>query len=135
VVEEFLRFETPTHYVARMLVAPLELGGVTVPSGEPVATMLAAANRDPAAYEDPAIFDPRRWLADPVPPPPLSFAFGPHFCLGASLARMEAQAMLRTLFEVLPDVELSGEPLRWRHTGLFRGLEALPVRPGRKKHS
>jgi len=131
VVEEFARFETPTHYIARMLVEPLDLGEVTLPADEPVTTMLAAANRDPAAYDDAATFDPRRWLKEPAPPPPLSFAFGPHFCLGASLARMEARAMLHTLFDVLPDVELAAEPLRWRHTGLFRGLEALPVRPGR----
>jgi cytochrome P450 len=113
-----------------MLTEPLDVGGVTLPAGEPIATMLAAANRDPAAYDDAARFDPRRWIAEPAPTPPLSFAFGPHFCLGASLARMEAQAMLKTLFEVLPEVALADEPLRWRHTGLFRGVEALSVQPG-----
>jgi cytochrome P450 len=130
VIEEFLRFETPTHYVARMLAEPMELGGVEIPAGEPIAVVLAAANRDPAAYAAPDRFDPARWLRAPEPPPPLSFAFGAHFCLGASLARLEADTMLETLLAVLPAIALAGEPLRWRHTGLFRSLEALPVRPG-----
>lgn len=127
VVEEFLRFETPTHYVARMLAAPLALGPVVIPAGEPISVMLAAANRDPRAYAEADRFDPRRWLADPPPPAVLSFAFGPHFCLGASLARLEAEVMLETLLAERPAVALGAEPLRWRHTGLFRGLEALPL--------
>lgn len=130
VVEEFLRFETPTHYVARMLTEPLELDGVTIPPDEPIAIVLAAANRDPAAYPTPEQFDPRRWTRDPEPPPPLSFAFGAHFCVGASLARLEAGTMLESLFAILPEITLADEPLRWRHTGLFRSLEALPVHPG-----
>ena len=130
VVEEFLRFETPTHYVARMLVAPLALGDVTIPAGEPITLLLAAANRDPAAYADADRFEPRRWLADPAPPAPLSFAFGPHFCLGASLARLEAETMLATLLAARPEIALASDALEWRHTGLFRGLRALPVRLG-----
>jgi hypothetical protein len=130
VIEEFLRFETPTHYVARMLTAPMTLGDVTIPIDEPVAIVLAAANRDPAAYPDPDRFDPERWQRAPAPPPPLSFAFGAHFCVGASLARLEATTMLETLLATLPEITLGDAPLRWRHTGLFRSLAALPVRPG-----
>ncbi len=124
-VEEFLRFETPTHYVARMLAEPVALGGVRIPAGEPIVVMLAAANRDPRAYDEPDRFDPRRFTAGA--PPPLSFAFGPHFCLGASLARLEADVMLERLLAAFPRVSLGAAPLRWRHTGLFRGLHALPV--------
>ena len=130
VVEEFLRFETPTHYVARMLATPLTLGDVTIPPGEPITLLLAAGNRDPAAYANAESFDPRRWLADPAPPAPLSFAFGPHFCLGASLARLEAETMLETLLAARPEIAVADETLAWRHTGLFRGLQALPVRLG-----
>lgn len=130
VVEEFLRFETPTHYVARMLAAPLALGDVTIPPGEPITLLLAAGNRDPAAYADAERFDPRRWLVDPAPPAPLSFAFGPHFCLGASLARLEAETMLEALLAMRPEIAVADETLAWRHTGLFRGLQALPVRLG-----
>jgi cytochrome P450 len=126
-VEEFLRFETPTHYVGRMLDGPMELGGVAVPAGEPMAVLLASANRDPNVYDDPDTFNPRRWLRDPAPAPPLSFAIGAHFCLGAPLARLEAAVMLETLFDVFPRVRLTGEPLRFWHTGLFRGLDSLNV--------
>jgi cytochrome P450 len=131
VVEEFLRFETPTHYVARMLTEPLALGDVTIPPGEPITLLLASANRDPAAYPDADCFEPRRWLVDPPPPAPLSFAFGPHYCLGASLAKLEAETMLETLLASRPEIALADEALAWRHTGLFRGLRALPVRLGR----
>jgi cytochrome P450 len=131
VVEEFLRFETPTHYIARMLAEPLALGAVTIPAGEPITLLLAAGNRDPAAYADADRFEPQRWLANPPPPAPLSFAFGPHFCLGASLARLEAETMLETLLAARPEIALTNDALEWRHTGLFRGLRALPVRLGR----
>lgn len=131
VIEEFLRFETPTHYVARRFAEPQQIGGMTIPAGEPIAVMLAAANRDPAAYPDADRFDPARWTRQPAPPAVLSFAFGPHFCLGASLARMEAQVMLETLLRERPDVALTDEPVRWWHSGLFRGVERLMVRAGR----
>ncbi len=127
VVEEFLRFETPTHMIARMLDEPLDLGDYTLPAGVPVMVMLASANRDPRVYPDADRFDPWRWTIDPEPRPPLSFALGAHFCLGASLARLEARVMLQALFETFPDVRLGDEPLVWHHTGVFRGVDALPV--------
>ena len=130
IVEEFLRFETPTHYVARMGAEPIDAVDTTIPPRETIVVMLAAANRDPRAYDDPHRFEPRRWKGQPEPPPPLSFALGAHFCLGASLARMEAGVMLETLFETFPQLRLTDQPLRWRHTGLFRGLETLPVVTG-----
>lgn len=128
-VEEFLRFETPTHYVGRMLDAPMELAGVTIPPGVPIAVLLASANRDESVFDAPDTFNPLRWMREPAPDPPLSFAIGAHFCLGAPLARLEAAVMLETLFEVFPDIGLADEPLRFWHTGLFRGLETLPVFP------
>jgi cytochrome P450 len=133
VIEEFLRFETPTHYVARMLAEPAEIGGVTLPAGEPITVVLASANRDERLYAHADRFDPDRWLADPPPASPLSFAFGPHFCIGASLARLEARVMLETLLARMPGLRLADgvDPaaLPWRHTGLFRSLETLQVSP------
>jgi len=129
-VEEFLRYETPTHYVVRMFCEPTEIGGVLINANEPVAVMIASANRDAAVYASPDTFDPYRWMADPAPPQPMSFALGPHFCLGANLARLEAQEMLRALIESYPTAELGAGPLKFWHTGLFRGLHALPVRLG-----
>ncbi len=132
VVEEFLRYEPPTHVVARTLTQPLELGGQNIAPGEPIAILLAAANRDPSVYANANRFDPWRWTrrADPPSPPPLSFALGAHFCIGASLARLEASVMLEVLLETLPQVCLAQEPLRWHHTGVFRGVASLPVIPG-----
>ncbi len=132
VVEEFLRFETPTHLIARMLEEPLELGGYKVPAGVPVMVLLAAANRDPRVYEDAHRFDPWRWTRTPETTAPLSFALGAHFCLGASLARLEARVMLQVLFETFPEVRLHDAPLVWRHTGVFRGVDELPVVLGEK---
>jgi cytochrome P450 len=130
VVEEFLRYETPTHMVARMLAEPMELGGQKISPGEPIAVLLAAANRDAQVYTDPDLFDPWRWTKDPEPQAPLSFALGAHFCLGASLARMEVGIMLEVLFEIFPGIRLADEPLHWHHTGVFRGPDTLPVIPG-----
>lgn len=127
VVEEFLRYETPTHMVVRMLAEPIRLGGQTISPGEPVAVMLAAANRDPAAFDDSDRFDPWRWTHEPSPPPALSFAYGAHFCVGASLARLEAATMLEVLIKTFPQLRLDESPLDWQHTGLFRGLSSLPV--------
>lgn len=132
VVEEFLRYETPTHMVARMLAEPLDLGGQRISPGEPIAILLAAANRDPRTYANPNLFDPQRWTSDPEPGPPLSFALGAHFCLGASLARMEVGIMLEVLLETFPQMRLASESLRWHHTGVFRGLDSLPVIPGER---
>ena len=132
VVEEFLRFETPTHVVARMLAEPMKLGDQEISPGEPIAVLLAAANRDPRTYVDPDRFDPWRWMVDPEPTAALSFALGAHFCLGASLARMEVGTMLEVLLRTFPEIRLADEPLRWHHTGVFRGLDSLPALPGRR---
>ena len=110
-----------------MVEDPIELGGHKISPGEPITILLAAANRDPVAYPDPETFDPWRWRGQPQPPSPLSFALGAHFCLGASLARLEVSVMLESLFDKFPKVRLADEPLGWYHTGLFRGLDRLPV--------
>ncbi|MBL8777868.1 MAG: cytochrome P450 [Acidimicrobiales bacterium] len=121
VVSEFLRFETPTLFVARIPYEPIELGGVVVDAFAPLLVYLAAANRDPATYEEPDAFQPDR-----AGPAPLSFAFGAHYCLGASLAKAEAEIMLRALATRCPDLHLAGD-LHWHQRGPFRGLDALPV--------
>ncbi|MBW1885364.1 MAG: cytochrome P450 [Deltaproteobacteria bacterium] len=127
VVEEFLRFETPTHMIARTVAEPLELRGHTLSPGEPIIVLLAAANRDPSVYTFADVFEPWRWTRRVEPAPPLSFALGAHFCLGASLARLEANIMLDVLLDTYPEMSLADETLRWHHTGVFRGLDSLPV--------
>lgn len=125
VVDEFLRFETPTLFVARIPLAPVVLGGVEVGAWEPVLVFLAAANRDPAVHDDPDDFRPGRGGGTPI-----SFAFGAHFCLGASLARSEAEVMLAAVSSRWPALALApSHPLRWHQRGPFRGLDELMVTP------
>jgi cytochrome P450 len=125
VVAEFLRYETPTLFVVRIPVEPVVIAGVAIGAFEPILIYLAAANRDPATYAEPDVFRPR-----PDAPPPLSFAYGPHYCLGASLARSEAEVMLSALVRRWPRLALSAaQPLRWHLRGPFRGLDELVARP------
>ena len=123
VIDEITRLATPTHYVARFAAEDVEVGGVPIASGTPIMVFLAAANRDPAVYERPNRYNPTR-----SGPPALSFALGPHFCLGASLARMEVEVMLTALVERYPRAVACGFPPRWHQRGPFRGLDDLTLR-------
>lgn len=126
VINEFLRFVTPTLFVARVPNAPVRVAGVEVAAWQPLLIYLGAANRDPAAFPEPDQFDPGR-----EGPQVLSFALGAHFCLGASLARAEAEAMLATVIHRWPRLCLVPErPVRWHQRGTFRGLDDLWVRHG-----
>jgi len=89
---------------------------------EQVVCVLAAANRDPAQFDDPERFDVRR-----QPNPHLSFGYGPHFCIGAALARMECQIAFSTLLRRLGDLRLASDTPQWRPAFGVRSLEALPV--------
>jgi cytochrome P450 len=127
VVGEFLRYETPTLFVARVPLAPVTIGGVEVGAWEPMLVFLAAANRDPAVHDDPDTFRPGRGGGTPI-----SFAFGAHFCLGASLARSEAEVMLAAVSSRWPGLRLHPDhALRWHQRGPFRGLDELIVTRGR----
>jgi cytochrome P450 family 142 subfamily A polypeptide 1 len=90
--EEFVRYVTPIHNMCRVAVADADIAGETVRAGQQVVLMYSSANRDPAHFRDPEAFDVARH-----PNPHLSFGFGTHFCLGASLARLE----IRVFFEEL----------------------------------
>ncbi len=131
VVEEILRFATPTFYIGRRLAKDISLGGVTIPKGETAILFLAAANRDPRAYHDPEKFLPERWAEDPKPLPHVSFAFGPHFCLGAHLARLEVQIMLEVLFATYPTLAFSREPV-WQQHGIYRSVDSLEIDLGKR---
>ena len=123
-IDEFLRFETPTLYVGRMPTEAAQIAGVPVPAYSLVIILLAAANRDPQHFKDPNKFDIARAQG-----PPLSFAAGAHHCLGAALARMEAEVMLIAVTRRWPKLALSGPPPAWWSTGTFRGLTDLRVTP------
>lgn len=121
--EEFVRYATPTHYVARAPREPMAVGGVEIGALEMVLVFLAAANRDPRRFPDPETFDVTR----APDPPPLSFALGAHFCLGASLARAEVAVLLDATLTRWPDLTAADEEHGWWASGPFRGLKSLRV--------
>jgi hypothetical protein len=124
VVAALLRYETSTLYPARVPMEPVQIAGVEVEALTRVITYLAGATRDPAAYEQVAELRPGRYG-----PPALSFAFVAHFCLGAALARSEAEVMLAAVTRRWPELTLAEDELRWHQRGPFRGLDRLQVTP------
>jgi cytochrome P450 len=125
-VEEFLRYDGSVERAFnRFLLEDVALGEMTVPQGNMIIPILAAANHDPAVFENPEVLDVTR-----TPNPHLGFGKGAHYCLGAPLARMEAEIGLNTLLQRLPDLQTAVplDELRWQLTPGFRSLESLPVR-------
>lgn len=120
-VEEILRHDPALHMFTRHAYDRVEVMGHTFHRGDRVALLLAAANRDPAVWEDPARFDPTR----PVKPH-ASFGAGLHFCVGAPLARLELQIALPILFRHHPDLKLAAPP-SYADVYHFHGLQALEV--------
>lgn len=122
-IEEMLRWASPVMHFARDVAEDTELGGQHVSTGDKVVLWYIAANRDPAVFTDPYRFDITR-----DPNPHTSFGGGgPHFCLGASLARMEVRVLFEELFDAIPTIELNGEVSRMR-SHMFHGLKHVPVR-------
>jgi cytochrome P450 len=121
-VEEILRFESPVVQTARMPMNDLRIGECPVKRGESVFMFLAAANRDPAEYREPDSFDITREDVHHY-----SFGGGVHFCLGAPLARLEAQLAIAAAVQRFPKLRLAEEPLEWRALPGFRGLARLRV--------
>lgn len=121
-VEEMLRYDTAVQFDGRHAFAELVLGGVTIPAGSEVVTVLGAANRDPARFGDPDHLDLRRDEG-----PSMSFAGGIHFCLGAALARAEGQIVFGRLLERFKTIELATESPIYKNRITLRGLSELPV--------
>lgn len=122
-VEETLRYDPPFQFVVRGAATDLVIGGQPIAAGQQVICVLGAANRDPAQFDDPERFSIQRY-----PNPHLAFAYGPHFCVGASLARLEAQIAFNTLLRRLDDLQLAHDTQTWRRAFGVRSLETLPVR-------
>ncbi len=122
VVEEILRYDSPVQLTTRYTSGPLDLGdGLRVDAGTSLTMLLGSANRDPARYPDPHRFDPDRTAVQPV-----SFGGGAHYCLGAPLARLEAQVAFPLLLTMLPRLRLDG-PAERRDRLVLRGYSTLPV--------
>jgi len=120
-VEEILRYDPPLHMFTRHVYEDVELGGHQFKRGDQIACMLAAANRDPAAYPDPDRFDPTRAVKQNT-----SFGGGIHFCVGAPLARLELKIGLGILFDRCPNLAIAAPP-KYGNVYHFHGLEALMV--------
>ena len=124
-IEELLRYTSPAEMTTpRIAREDVTLSSVTIPRGAWVIAVLGSANRDESVFRDPETLDLAR-----DPNPHVAFGQGRHFCLGASLARMEAQIALTTLFARFPGLRLTqpAESLRWRKLLPLRGLAELPV--------
>src|ERR1700742_494791 len=124
-IEEFLRYDSSVQMTGRVALEDIDdLGGKKIPKGESVLCLLGSANHDPAVYPD----HPDRLDITRPNVRPLSFGGGIHFCLGAQLARIEAEIAISTLLRRLPELRLDdAENPEWRETFVLRGLKALPA--------
>lgn len=121
-IEELLRFDSPVQVTKRIPTTDLVVGGTTIPKGDMVVILLGAANRDPDVFDNPAGL-----VLDRESNQHLAFGGGPHYCLGARLARLEGQTVLRGLSAILPRLEMDGAaPVK--EGIVIRGRTALPVR-------
>ena len=121
-VEEFLRYDGSVQVNHRVLTEDTSVGGRTLPRGAMVYVFLGAVNRDPARFPDPDRLDVTRGISHH-----LAFSFGSYYCLGASLARIEASVGIRTLLDRFPGLRPAGEGFEWRNTLLLRGPQRLEV--------
>lgn len=121
-VEELLRYDAPVQMTSRLAAADVPLGEKLIRRGQEVRVMIGAANRDPKVNPFPDRLDIAREAVHH-----LGFGGGIHYCLGAPLARREAQIALTTLLEMAPGLRLWGEAPRYRRGVVFRGLQSLPV--------
>jgi cytochrome P450 family 142 subfamily A polypeptide 1 len=123
-VEEMLRWVTPIQNMARIAVRNVELRGETIQEGQKMLLLYPSANRDAAVFERPFEFDLARRPNDHI-----AFGYGAHFCLGASLARLELRVFFEEVVRHLPSLELaSDEAPPYRASNFICGIEKLPVR-------
>jgi cytochrome P450 len=123
-IEELLRYEAPSPIQARWVTRPIEMHGVTIPAECKIALLTGSAGRDDREYPDADRFDVRRTMNRHA-----SFGYGPHFCLGAALARLEARVALEETLARFPTWDIDESGLRWVHTSTVRGYETVPFIP------
>jgi len=121
-IEEILRYENPVQITYRSAVEDAEIDGKLIRKGNLVNTIIGSANRDPQRFTNPDRFDILRNGGRH-----LSFGLGIHFCIGASLVRLEAEITFETILRRFPHLQLAAESLEWQEHPVFRGLKSLPV--------
>jgi hypothetical protein len=129
-VEEVLRFDTSTQMLARVLTRDVALHGCTMAAGKRVLLLIGSGNRDERVFERPDEFDVCR-----RPQPHLSFGFGIHVCLGASLARLEGRVALEELLARMPDYGIEESGLVRVHSGNVRGYAHMPMQCGARRRA
>ncbi len=117
------RYDTSTHMMARTLTRDVERHGQTMAKGRKVALILASANRDERRWKNPEVFDVRRDTSEHV-----AFGIGPHYCIGASLARLEVRVALEEMLARIPDFVVEEDGLARVHSGNVRGFSKVPIR-------
>ena len=122
--EELLRYITPVQWLVRYARTDAEVAGTQIPEGSTVLPVVAAADRDPAVFANPDTLDVRR----PNAKEHVALGFGRHFCLGASLARLEGTVAFRALATRYANIELLADEVKWRGAAQLRGLNELRVR-------
>ncbi len=121
-IEELLRYDSPVQRTGRTVLEDVEINGQLYREGQRLNVLIGSANRDPSQFSDPDRLDVSR----PNAAQHQSFAAGIHYCVGAPLARLEAQLAIGALLREAPGLRVAGEP-QWRKTFVLRGLSALPV--------
>lgn len=124
-IEEFLRYESPVARAVRRAKCDFEWRGKTILKGQTVVNLIGAANRDPRQFENPDHLDITR-----SPNKHLAFGYGIHFCIGAPLARIEANIAFRAILQRFPNMQLATDCLTYKSAMGIRSLESLPVRFG-----
>lgn len=122
-----MRYDPPVKSTQRIAAQDVELAGKTIRKGERIRWIIASANRDPAVFPDPDRFDIGR-----QPNSHVAFGSGIHYCLGATLARIEGQEVFRGLAERFPRLELETDNLEYQPSLQFRSLKSLPVTWGKE---
>lgn len=122
-IEEILRYDGPTGASVRLVKHSHTMQGVRLSAGQRVFVMINAANHDPRAFEYPERFDITR-----SPNPHLTFNYGPHFCMGAPLARLEGQVAIGELLRRMPGLCLAADEYDYMDTMIMRGMRSMPVR-------
>jgi cytochrome P450 len=124
-IEETLRFEPTGHAIARYVARDVELHGQTVPAGSAMMLLVASANRDEQQWDDGERYDIHRKISQQ-----LTFGLGPHYCLGAALARLEGRIALAEILERFPEWEVDWDHAALSSTSTMRGWETLPIGVG-----
>jgi cytochrome P450 len=122
-IDEVLRYTSTTTNFTRTVMADTEIGGRPVKKGDHVYMSYAAANRDPAVFEDPHRLD----ITRPNAKRHLAFGVGPHVCMGARLAKIQLRALLKEIVSHMPDIRPVGEP-EWLRSVWFNAIIRMPVK-------